>query len=144
MLVTIIAHHLCTVNKKNAIVLLTLHQKYHGLKLLYQRRPYARGALFLCVVLVVYHHKPLEQQILIKDYIPLAQRNDKRCKAACGDDRAALAELLLHSLDKPVDRAGGRVHNAALHTVNGVCADDPFWGLKGYLWKLRGALCQGV
>ena len=30
MLVTIIARHLCTVNK-NAIVLLTLHQKYHGL-----------------------------------------------------------------------------------------------------------------
>ena len=39
MLVTIIARHLCTVNR-NAIVLLTLHQKYHGLKLLYQRRPY--------------------------------------------------------------------------------------------------------
>ena len=41
MLVTIIARHLCTVNR-NAIVLLTLHQKYHGLKLLYQRRPYVR------------------------------------------------------------------------------------------------------
>ena len=41
MLVTIIARHLCTVNS-NAIVLLTLHQKYHGLILLYQRRPYLR------------------------------------------------------------------------------------------------------
>jgi len=35
--VTIIAHHLCTVNR-NAVVLLTLHQKYYGVKLLYEYR----------------------------------------------------------------------------------------------------------
>ena len=34
-----LAHHLCTVNR-NAIVLLTLHQKYYGVKLLYAYRSY--------------------------------------------------------------------------------------------------------
>ena len=42
MLVTIIARHLCTVNI-NAIVLLTLYQKYYGEKLLYQRSTYGKG-----------------------------------------------------------------------------------------------------
>ena len=46
MFVTIIAHHLCTVNR-NAIVLLTLHQKYYGEKLLYAYRTYA--AVFVCI-----------------------------------------------------------------------------------------------
>ena len=45
MLVTIIARHLCTVNI-NAIVLLTLYQKYYGEKLLYQRSTYICS--FLC------------------------------------------------------------------------------------------------
>ena len=35
ILVTIISRHNCIVNK-NAIVLLTLHQKYYGVKLLYE------------------------------------------------------------------------------------------------------------
>ena len=47
MFVTIIASHYCTVNRKNAIVLLTEYQKYYGIKLLYQRCLYAlRGIVF--------------------------------------------------------------------------------------------------
>lgn len=45
MSVTIIAHHLCTVNK-NAIVLLTVNQKYYGLKLLYEYLSYCFGVIF--------------------------------------------------------------------------------------------------
>ena len=39
MFVTIIAQHRCIVNK-NAIVLLTVNQKYYGLKLLYEHLSY--------------------------------------------------------------------------------------------------------
>ena len=47
MLVTIIAHYPRTVNK-NAIVLLTLHQKYYGEKLL-QYCPYSKEVLFYAI-----------------------------------------------------------------------------------------------
>ena len=43
MFVTIIAQHRCIVNI-NAIVLLTLYQKYYGEKFLYQRSTYADAA----------------------------------------------------------------------------------------------------
>ncbi len=45
MFVTIIAQHRCIVNI-NAIVLLTLYQKYYGEKLLYQRSTYGGQGFF--------------------------------------------------------------------------------------------------
>ena len=51
MFVTIIASHYCTVNRKNAIVLLTEYQKYYGEKLLYQRST-KRGWFIFCRVLL--------------------------------------------------------------------------------------------
>ena len=55
MLVTIIARHLCTINR-NAIVLLTVNQKYYGLKLLYEYLSCPRSAF--CLPLIPDRKKP--------------------------------------------------------------------------------------
>ena len=49
LLVAMIAQYRRSVNRKNAIVLLTAHQKYYGIQLLYPRSLYARAAFSSCL-----------------------------------------------------------------------------------------------
>ena len=58
MFVTIIAQHRCIVNI-NAIVLLTLYQKYYGEKLLYQRSTYVP-----CRFCLLFQDQSLEQRCI--------------------------------------------------------------------------------
>ena len=57
--VTIIVHHLYTVNR-NAIVLLILHQKYYGVKLLYAYGSYEVPLIYL---IILSHHFCTYQRI---------------------------------------------------------------------------------
>ena len=79
---------------------------------------------FLCFILFVNDHEPLQEQGIVIDDFVFAERNHETGETAGSNDGSRFAQLFLHMLQDAVDHAGIAVHDAAAHAVDGVFTDD--------------------
>ena len=95
-------------------------------------------------VLPVEDRKPLQQQVIVVNDGPAAQRGNEPGHGAGGDNRCRHTQLLLHSLAHTVQHGGGTQHDAAAHGIVGIAADGPFGPVKLQAGQQRRSVGEGI